>query len=105
VSVLTDTLSGYMAGKIDFLKMDIEGAEHQVLNEISGKDKLKFIDKCVLEYHHHIDPDEDRLGVILSMFENAGFGYQLSTWTKPPFLEQKFQDINIYFYSKAHNKN
>lgn len=101
--IRTETLSGYISGRVDFLKMDIEGAEYQVLAELSKKRKLRHINESVIEYHHHIDPETDKLGDILNMFENAGFGYQISTWTRPPFLKKRFQDLNIYFYSKSRN--
>ena len=100
VKVLTDTLSGYMDAEVDFLKMDIEGAENGVLNEVQSEGRIKLIKECVLEYHHHLDVNEDKLGEILGMFEKNGFGYQISTWMKPPFAGRKFQDLNIYFYKK-----
>ncbi len=100
VKVLTDTLSGYMDNEVDFLKMDIEGAENSVLNEAASEKKIHLIKECVLEYHHHLDVNEDKLGDILGMFEKNGFGYQISTWLKPPFTGRKFQDLNIYFYKK-----
>jgi FkbM family methyltransferase len=98
--VLSDTLSGYILKKVDFLKMDIEGAEYQVLKEVSSKGKLKYLQQSVIEYHHHIMPGEDRLGEVLGLFEKDGFGYQISTWVRPPFFGKKFQDLNIYFYKK-----
>ena len=100
VTVLTEVLSPHINRKLDFLKMDIEGAEDKVLREISKKGRLKYINQSVIEYHHHMEPKQDKLGEILSIFEKNNFGYQLSTWMKPPFNKEGFQDLNIYFYKK-----
>jgi FkbM family methyltransferase len=42
-------LSSYINDEIDFLKLDIEGAEEQVLSELS--DKIKFCKSMAIEFH------------------------------------------------------
>jgi hypothetical protein len=56
--------------------------------------------RFALKYHHHLETKLDRFGEILGIMEKTGFGYQMSTWTKPPFTPEKFQDLNVFFYKK-----
>jgi FkbM family methyltransferase len=94
-------LSRYIERDVDFLKMDIEGAEVQVLQDLVAHDKVKNIKQMVIEYHHHMDKNKDMLGQFLSVLENNGFGYQLSTDTAPPFTPDKPEDVAIYAYRKG----
>ena len=69
-------LSSYIHSAIDFLKLDIEGAEEQVLQELGSK--LKLIKAMSIEFHHaeKIQPinDLDRIKLRLSQF---GFNYDV----------------------------
>jgi len=93
-------LSNFVERPVDFLKMDIEGAEDLVIEELSQQNKLKLIKEICIEYHHHIEPKDDTFSKILKILEENGFGYQISTFLKPPFNKEKFQDILIYAYQK-----
>jgi len=93
-------LSNYIKGEVDFLKIDIEGAEDLVIEELVNQKKLKFVKKIVIEYHHYIEPKYDQLSKILKILEEEGFGYQISTILKNPFPKEEFQDILIYAYNK-----
>lgn len=44
-------LSYYINSEVDFLKLDIEGAEQQVLEDLEKENKLKFIKEMVIEFH------------------------------------------------------
>lgn len=70
-------LSSYINESVDFMKMDIEGAETSVFKELKNSDKLKNIKHIILEYHHHIGKQKDCLSEILSMLEDDDFSYQL----------------------------
>ena len=82
------------------MKMDIEGAETLVIEELSKKNKLKLIKQMVIEYHHHIDPKDDKFSKILRILEENDFGYKISSTLKSPLNREKFQDILIYAYKK-----
>ena len=73
ITVDTVRLSEYITGPVDYLKLDIEGAEPRVLAEI--EDKLKWVDQLTMEWH--IDPDKtaDGLSEALVRLERAGFAY------------------------------
>lgn len=51
-AVDVDTLSSYIDGPIDFLKMDIEGPEFDVLEELVAQDKLRYVAQVQLECHY-----------------------------------------------------
>jgi FkbM family methyltransferase len=91
-------LSTYITEDVDFLKIDVEGAELGVVQELSQSGQMCRVQQMALEYHHHIVGDEDRLSVLLAMLEQAGFGYQVSGDLKRPFERRKFQDILVYAY-------
>jgi len=77
VSVETAMLSAYVTEPVDFLKMDIEGSEAQVMKDRSEKDKLPLVREMVLEYHHHLTPEEDKLGIFLSSLKRANLATNL----------------------------
>lgn len=93
-------LSNYINSTIDFLKMDIEGAELSVLKELIKSDKLRYIKQMVIEYHHHIKEHEDNFSHTLELLEDAGFGYQIEADFLKPRWKVYFQDILIYAYNK-----
>ncbi len=93
-------LSKFIDRQVDFLKMDVEGAEFGIIEELSKGNKLKYIKQMAIEYHHHIIKDEDRLSTTLKLLEDEGFGYQLEGHLGRPFNENKYQDIMIYAYRK-----
>ncbi len=100
LKVNATTLSKHIKEEVDFLKMDIEGAEGIVIGEMSSKNKLRLIKEMVIEYHHHIDKKKDNLSKILGILEKSGFGYQLNTDFAAPLIGKKFQDVIIYAYRK-----
>ena len=93
-------LSRHVNEPVDFLKMDIEGAEVPVLEELGASGKLPLIGQMVLEFHHHIDPRVDQLGRLLALFEQNGFGYQLRAPLEGRFSPGGFQNLLIYAYRR-----
>lgn len=51
VNVKTEKLSKYITKNVDILKMDIEGAETEVLKELITTEKLKYVRNILIEYH------------------------------------------------------
>ena len=95
-------LSSFINEEVDFLKMDIEGSEGDVLLELANSNKLRFIKQMVIEFHLHITESEDKLSELLGILETAGFGYQISARLARPFVAYQFQDILIFTYQKHH---
>lgn len=103
IVISTTSLRNYMKRKIDFLKMDIEGAENVVLRDI--RDLLVNVDKIFIEYHSFVDK-EQTLPNILEILKEAGFRFiihHIGTYSPNPFiavsnyLNMDLQ-LNIYGY-------
>jgi FkbM family methyltransferase len=96
-------LSDHITGAVDFLKIDVEGAEQTVVHELERAGKLASISQIAVEYHHHVDPDEDALGRMLAALERSGFGYQLEARLdrSPGSRTRHFQNVLVHAYRKG----
>ncbi len=74
IQVRTEKLERYVNQPIDLLKMDIEGAEYEVLMSI--KPYLKNIRNIVFEYHSSRTSDQ-KLSDLLDLLKEAGFRYHI----------------------------
>jgi FkbM family methyltransferase len=90
VKVRAVKLKDFMNKKIDFLKLDIEGAEYQVLKDIS--EALINVDKMFVEYHGTFY-ENNQLLEILNIIRKAGFNFYIKEAF--PVYERPF------FYQKA----
>jgi FkbM family methyltransferase len=73
-------------GPVDFLKIDIEGAETAALSACS---KLNQVKEAFIEYHSFADDDQS-LAEILSILSASGFRYLIQTQhcSPRPFTEK-----------------
>jgi len=104
IDVKTLRLRDFLDQKIDFLKIDIEGAEYAVLKDC--KDKLHNVENLFIEYHV-FNKEEQRLEEILSLLKQAGFRYYIKqAWANQefPFVskggEYYEMQLNISCYRK-----
>ena len=79
-------------GRIDLLKLDIEGDEGEVVADLAASGRLGDVDRLALEYHHGIGTAPPRLGGFLRILEESGFVYTLQAGFVPP---GRFQDLFI----------
>ncbi|WP_263354515.1 FkbM family methyltransferase [Acidicapsa acidisoli] len=91
------TLSSFIHGPVDLLKIDIEGAEMGVMQEVAASGALKGVRAIVMEYHHHIRTEES-LSEMLRLLEDNSFRYDLSAELPPKPC--RFQDIMLRAYGK-----
>jgi FkbM family methyltransferase len=80
-------LKDYINTKVDFLKLDIESAEYEVLKDI--KDHLHHVRNMFLEYHGNFENNNEFIEV-LTIIKEAGFCFYLKEATNiydRPFLE------------------
>jgi FkbM family methyltransferase len=68
-----DILSRHIGGKVDLLKIDIEGSEFDVLEELAAKDMFRSIATIQLEYHYIPGFFTRPLRDILTLLESVGF--------------------------------
>lgn len=89
---------------IDFIKMDIEGAETEVLKDCENS--LSHVKNIFIEYHSFINQNQN-LDVVLNILAKNGFRYFVNSAVpnKHPFLKRKNSaspsidlQTNIYAY-------
>jgi len=104
VKIHSVRLKDFLNSHIDFLKIDIEGAENDVIFDCA--ENLGNIDKLFLEYHSHID-DKQRLGDILNLLTQNNFKYQITNAFSSlhPFIEIETMvgmdlQVNIFAYKR-----
>jgi FkbM family methyltransferase len=92
----------FLEDKIDFLKIDIEGAETDVILDCS--DQLHKVDNLFIEYHS-FRSEQQKLSTLLSVLELQGFRYCLQSISKidRPFVNKNWPtsmdlQLNIYGY-------
>lgn len=100
IEIPTIKLSDMLTERVDFMKIDIEGAEHLVMHDLAASGKLKLIDQIVMEYHHHVTPMDDRLASMLQLLESNGFGYMITANGGRVFKPGVLQDVIVYAYRK-----
>ena len=94
VKVQTVRLADYLQQPVDFLKLDIEGAEYEVLKDCEPF--LKNVHDIFVEYHSFVNK-EQKLEEILSVLKNAGFRYHLkqSFSRRRPFIDEELSCENM----------
>jgi FkbM family methyltransferase len=105
IKVKTCRLRNLLSAKVDLLKIDIEGAELEVLNDC--KDMLYNVGNLFVEYHSNPE-DEQELDHMLSILKEAGFRiYIKEAWNNLPypFLHKQYKphfdlQLNIFAYRK-----
>jgi FkbM family methyltransferase len=92
-------LSDFIEAPVDLLKLDIEGAEDEVLDDLIDSGAIGHIDQLVVEYHHLINPSRDFVGAFLERLRAEGFLYQLSARERifrRTDLDLSFQDVLVF---------
>ncbi len=101
ISVPMKRLSAYITEHIDYLKIDTEGAETDMINELYTSGALEHVNEIGIEYHHHLGGAASGLAQLLGPLENAGFDYKLDARYNPSAKSKSnFQHIMIYAWKK-----
>lgn len=96
INIETTLLSKYLNEHTALLKIDVEGAEWLILNDLKANaGKLEQVKHIILEYHHKINGEPSKLCSFLSYFEQCGFEYNIRTHYQN---QGDFQDLIIHFY-------
>jgi FkbM family methyltransferase len=99
-------LKDFLTTSVDFLKIDIEGAEFQVMKDIT--DQLGFVNNLFLEYHGSFEQNEE-LSDLFSLLSKKGFSYYIKEATsvyENPFVNKKQDNLkydvqlNIFCFRK-----
>jgi len=89
IEVKARRLKNMLNRKVDFLKLDIEGAEYEVLNDCAND--LRNVDQLFIEFHGHFNKMHELTG-ILKLVEDNGFAFYIkeaSPVYDTPFYRQK----------------
>ncbi len=89
-------LKDLLTEKIDFLKIDIEGAEYEVL--VDCESKLSFVENLFIEYHGNYN-EMYKLNKILNILIENNFKYYIKeagvTFEHPFYDRENIYDFNI----------
>ena len=96
INVQTAKLSTFIQDDtFDLIKMDVEGAETEIIKDLLLEKKINNSNRYMIEYHHRINNKKSSLSAFIKAFEDAGFEYNIRT----DYLQLKeFQDILLNFY-------
>lgn len=82
IFIPTFRLKDLLDKKVDFLKIDIEGAEYEVIRDCA--EKLDNVENIFIEYHSE-EKNEQMLDEILKILKEAGFKYYIKeAWNNQP---------------------
>jgi FkbM family methyltransferase len=100
VEISACRLGGYLEQEIDLLKLDLEGAELEVL--LDCVDKLSNVDKIIVEYHSFKDQPQ-KLHILTQTLHDAGFRLHISgglVSQQPLWWRQecKSMDMRLYLF-------
>jgi len=70
-------LSDYIKQEVDFLKLDIEGMELDVVQDLVESGKIQHVNQMVVEYHPALFPHRDGYSWLRKMLQGSGFEVQL----------------------------
>jgi Methyltransferase FkbM domain len=91
-------LSDFISETVDFLKLDVEGAEQRVLSDLVQTAKIRQVRQMVIECHHRIGGQKSCLAGFLGMLEESGFEYQILAAVRPVTTKNAFQDVLVGAY-------
>lgn len=102
----TVVLKDYLTDNVDFLKIDIEGAEDTVLRD--AQHKLSLVNNIFFEYHNDIHKPQ-RLHELLKLVSDNGFIYYIkeSGIRNKPFIDSELtceifdMTLNVFCYKKS----
>lgn len=95
VKVPSAPISDFITPQTDIVKIDIEGAEMLLVDDIVKK---PVFTELFMEVHHNIA--QDKLGQLFENLENKGFVYHIDTFFFHKNHVKKVQDICLFAYKK-----
>jgi FkbM family methyltransferase len=101
ISVPARLLSAFIHEPTDFLKLDVEGAEHKVVCDLAESGRINNVRQMAIEYHHSPGEEPSRLGAFLATLESVGFDYQIIATFRPLTAQGQQQDILIRAYRRT----
>ncbi len=85
IKVVIEPLSKFITKPVDILKLDIEGAEGEVIAELAQAHKLALVKKIFIEYHFDGVHTTYPLSTLLEHLEAAGFLFVINSGIELPY--------------------
>lgn len=104
ISVPLKRLSDFIDCPVNLLKIDIEGNEGFVLEDLEKSSKLKLVEQIYVEYHYNDKEVVYPLGNLLAIFDRGGFDYVINSGFVFPLTQYKNSGRNYIIYAKRKSK-
>jgi hypothetical protein len=98
-------LSTFINKDVDFLKLNIEGAELNVFQDLNESKKINLINELCFEWHSFSN-EKQNLDKILKILTDNNFRYNISSLHGAPlgkFEAEKESQIYLMIYAKKNN--
>jgi len=89
-------LSDFVGEGVDLLKLDVEGAELEVIEELVRSGAIARIHQIVVEYHPALFPGKEGLGWLRQTLEASGFGCETRSGEATPDDTSMAYPITLY---------
>ena len=106
VTVPLQRLSDHLSGRVDLLKLNVEGSELEVLQDAAATGSLANVSTLAIEYHGWAG-EPQRLGSLLDLLAEHGFRYVVHDFdhetnpvTKPPIDLTRDEDFFLLVYAR-----
>lgn len=80
---------------VDLLKIDVEGAESLIIDDLCHSGTIDDVRQIILEYHHKMNGEKGRFSHFLRKLEDKEFDYNIRTSFRSLGA---FQDVLVNFY-------
>jgi FkbM family methyltransferase len=70
-------LSDTITEEVDLLKIDVEGAEWDILEDLRESGTLSKVHRIIIEFHHNLRPNQSAMAGFLQILEDEGFAYTM----------------------------
>lgn len=102
IDVPAERLSRSIVGPVDLVKMDVEGAEADILEDLVRTKAVLSVRHLLIEYHHNLDRTLNvRFRDLLSAVEALGFACRFGEATGGVRTAGgDFQDVMVHLYRK-----
>jgi len=91
IEVKSTVLSKYIDSPVDYLKLNVEGAEQQIIEELETQNKLDFINKILIKFHYSKNTQHiNNLNSIYALLAKRDFIVKNKIQKKP---EQIFPNV------------
>ena len=94
-------LSGFVHEDVDLLKLDVEGAELEVIEDLARTGRIQRIHQIVVEYHPALFAGRDGFSWLRQTLEQSGFECQVRSGEAGPFGSRISAPITLYARRRA----